>query len=101
MKNMKKMLIAAIAVLGITVTSQAQTTVTLNVKLKPIQTLVVNPAQSQVDLNYSSTEDYLNGVVSMQEDHLKIYSTGGFQVKVRSASNKIGRASCGKEDRPC
>lgn len=93
MKNMKKMLIAAIAVLGITVTSQAQTTTTLNVKLHPIQTLVVNPAQSQVDLNYSSTEDYLNGVVSTQEDHLKIYSTGGFQVKVRSASSNLESSS--------
>ena len=86
---MKKFLVAAIAVLGVTFTSQAQTTTTLNVKLHPIQTLVVNPAQNQVNLNYQSTEDYLNGVVSTQQDHLSIYSTGGFQVKVKSASNSL------------
>lgn len=90
---MKKFLVAAIAVLGVTFTSQAQTTTTLNVKLHPIQTLVVNPAQNQVDLNYQSTGDYLNGVSSTQEDHLKIYSTGGFQVKVKSASDNLESSS--------
>lgn len=90
---MKKFLVAAIAVLGVTFTSQAQTTTTLNVKLHPIQTLVVNPAQDKVNLNYSSTGDYLNGVVSTQQDHLSIYSTGGFQVKVKSASNSLESTS--------
>jgi len=90
---MKKFLVAAIAVLGVTFTSQAQTTTTLNVRLHPIQTLVVNPAQNQVDLNYQSTGDYLNGVSSTQEDHLSIYSTGGFQVKVKSASNNLESSS--------
>jgi hypothetical protein len=90
---MKKFLVAAIAVLGVTFTSQAQTTTTLNVKLHPIQTLVVNPAQNQVDLDYHSTGDYLNGVVSTQQDHLSIYSTGGFQVKVKSASNNLESGS--------
>jgi hypothetical protein len=90
---MKKFLVAAIAVLGVTFTSQAQTTTTLNVKLHPIQTLVVNPTQSEVDLEYVTTADYSGGVTNTQEDHLKIYSTGGFEVKVKSASNNLESGS--------
>lgn len=60
----------------------AQNSVTLNVNLYPIQTLVVNPSQKVVNLEYNIREDYSNGVVSEQQDHLTIYSTGGFQVKV-------------------
>lgn len=81
---MKNLIIASFIVLGLS-TVQAQN-VTLNVKLKPIQTLVVNTAQKTVDLEYSSKDDYKNGVLSTNTDHLNIYSTGGFQVKVKSAT---------------
>jgi len=60
----------------------AQNSVTLNVNLYPIQTLVVNPSQKVVNLEYNTREDYSNGVLSEQQDHLTIYSTGGFQVKI-------------------
>ena len=81
---MKKLILASFLMLGF-VTVNAQN-VTLNVNLKPIQTLVVNNAQKVVDLNYTTTDDYKNGVSSTNTDHLNIYSTGGFQVKVKSAN---------------
>lgn len=66
--------------------------VTLNVKLNPIQTLVVNSTHKNVDLEYKLTTDYSGGVSSLQKDHLKIYSTGAFIVQVASATNDIKRA---------
>lgn len=81
---MKKIILASILMLGL-VTVNAQN-VTLNVNLKPIQTLVVTPAQKVVNLNYTTTDDYKNGVSSTNTDHLTIYSTGGFQVRVKSAN---------------
>jgi hypothetical protein len=80
---MTKMILASFILLGL-VKVNAQN-VTLNVKLKPIQTLVVNPSQKDVNLEYATTADYANGVASVNADHLTIYSTGGFQVKVKSA----------------
>lgn len=81
---MKKFIFTALALVGFGALS-AQT-VTLNVRLKPIQTLIVNTAQKTVNLDYSTRDDYANGVTSTNADHLTIYSTGGFQVKVKSAS---------------
>ncbi|UFH32261.1 hypothetical protein LNP04_00745 [Chryseobacterium sp. C-71] len=84
---MKKFIITSIAILGVG-TLSAQN-VTLNVRLKPIQTLVVNNAQKNVDLNYVTKNDYANGVSSMNADHLNIFSTGGFQVKVKSGNSAL------------
>lgn len=66
---------------------------TLNVKLNAIQTLVVNPAQKNVTLDYVTTDNYNLGVNSLQKDHLKIYSTGAFHVQVASATDLIKRTS--------
>ncbi|MEO8254224.1 MAG: hypothetical protein ABI554_07520 [Flavobacterium sp.] len=95
---MKKIIIASFLVLGL-VKMNAQTAtdnVTLNVKLHPIQTLVVNPAQKTVNLDYNTVGDYKDGVTSTQADHLTIYSTGGFQVKVKSAGD-LAETSAGTE----
>lgn len=81
---MKQILLTAAALLGFA-TASAQN-VTLNVVLKPIQTLVVNNQQKIVNLEYSTTDHYANGVESNNTDHLNIYSTGGFQVKVKSGN---------------
>nr|WP_314498754.1 hypothetical protein [uncultured Chryseobacterium sp.] len=81
---MKKLIIASLVLLG-AVTINAQN-VTLNVRLKPIQTLIVNNLQKTVNLDYVTKDDYNNGVSSVNTDHLNIYSTGGFQVKVKSAN---------------
>ncbi|WP_175620421.1 hypothetical protein [Chryseobacterium schmidteae] len=79
---MKQFLLAAAGLFAFA-TASAQN-VTLNVKLKPIQTLVVNKSQGEVNLEYTTTDNYANGVSSPNPDHLNIYSTGGFEVKVRS-----------------
>jgi hypothetical protein len=92
---MKKFILASFALLGFaTVNAQTNTdNVTLNVKLKPIQTLVVNPAQKTVDLVYTTAADYSGGVSSTQADHLTVYSTGGFEVKVKGADANIVNGS--------
>lgn len=91
---MKNLIIASFIVLGLS-TVQAQN-VTLNVKLKPIQTLVVNNIQTTVNLEYSSKEDYSTGVTSTNADHLSIYSTGGFEVKVKSAAASMATTAGSK-----
>ncbi|MCY0976465.1 hypothetical protein PGH12_04800 [Chryseobacterium wangxinyae] len=88
---MKKFIITSIAILGVgTISGQ---NVTLNVRLKPIQTLVVNDGQKIVNLDYVTKDDYANGVSSNNVDHLKIFSTGGFQVKVKSATSALQSGS--------
>ena len=79
---MKQFLLTALALVAFA-TSKAQQ-VKLNVILKPIQTLVVNDEQKTVNLEYTTANDYLNGVGKTNQDHLTIYSTGGFQVKVKA-----------------
>jgi len=79
-------------VLGLTAfTANAQTqgTATLNVKLNPIQTLMVNPANNVVTLEYKNKADYANGVSAKQENHLTVYSTGGFQVYAKSSQQNL------------
>lgn len=66
--------------------------VTLSLRLSPIQTLVVNSSQKNIDVVYSDASDYKNGVSSEQKDHLKIFSTSAFTVNVHSASDNIKRA---------
>ena len=67
----------------------ANDNVTLNVKLYAIQTLVVNPQQKIINLEYKDVADYKDGVKSLQEDHLTIYSTGGFGVTVNTGTTAI------------
>lgn len=70
--------------------ANAQTgTATLNVKLNPLQTLIVNPANNIVNLEYKTKADYANGVSAKQENHLTVYSTGGFQVHVKSNQQNL------------
>ena len=70
-------------------TAQAQVSdnATVNVKLYPIQTIVVNPDSKVVNLDYRTTTDYQDGVNVDKKDHLKIYSTGGFEVYVSAAGD--------------
>ncbi len=58
---------------------------TLNVNLFPVQTIEVNgEGGSVVELAYQTKEDYKNGVSVTKENHLKVYSTGGFVITVKS-----------------
>lgn len=67
------------------VSGQTSGNVTLNVNLHSIQSLTINPSQEIVDLDYYTKADYLNGVSSLQQDHLEVYSTGGFKIQVTSS----------------
>ncbi|MFA5555181.1 MAG: hypothetical protein WDA68_11605 [Phycisphaerae bacterium] len=94
---MKKfILFAAILFAGVSVVKAdgptASADATLNVRLYPLQTIVVNPAQNNINLDYVTVANYNDGVSSLQADHLKIYSTGAFIVQVASANNDITRA---------
>ena len=80
---------ATFAQVPATETQQRGDFTTLNINLYPIQTLEVNSDQKSVDLDYKTKTDYANGVNSDQKDHLMVYSTGGFNVKVRSISDKL------------
>jgi len=89
---MKKLFIASLMmVCGIA--AEAQTTksdnVTLNVRLNPIQTLVVNTLQKTVNIDYTTKDHYKDGVSSKQANHLNIFSTGGFEVKVKSGGSEL------------
>lgn len=89
---MKKLVIASLVLLsGITAQSQNGNSdnVTLNVRLNPIQTLVVNAQQKTVNLDYTTKQDYNDGVSSRQENHLNIFSTGGFEVKVKTSGSEL------------
>ena len=92
----KVILFAAILFAGVSVVKAdepANNEVKLNVRLNPIQTLFVNSAQTEVNLDYSTVENYSNGVSSEQEDHLTVYSTGAFIVQVASDVNDIKRVN--------
>ena len=65
-----------------------QAQATLNVKLYPIQTIVIG-GNSTVNLEYKTKDNYLNGVTSDMKDHLVVYSTGGFAVKVKSENEDL------------
>lgn len=68
--------------------------VTVNIKFKPIQSIVVNSAQKTVDLVYATKNDYADGVSAEMLDHLEVFSTGGFEVKV-SADGDFTRKAGG------
>ncbi len=67
--------------------AQANTdNVTLNLKFKPVQTITVNPVQETVDFLYQTEADYADGVtLAAKTKHLKVFSTGGFQVDVKTS----------------
>jgi hypothetical protein len=57
-------------------------TTTVNIKLNPMQAIVVNP--NEVNLEYTTLENYNQGVETTMTNHLTVYSVGGFIVKVKS-----------------
>lgn len=70
------------------VKGQTSDNVTVNLIFKPIQSIQVNPSQKTVNFEYSSPEDYMNGLgekTQTFDDHLTVYHSGGFQVDVQSS----------------
>ncbi|MBZ4652014.1 MAG: putative secreted protein [Proteiniphilum sp.] len=60
---------------------------TVNIKFRPIQSIVVNPDQKTVDLLYATTANYANGVSAEMLDHLEVFSTGGFIVQANTGED--------------
>jgi len=60
---------------------------TVNIKFRPIQSIVVNPGQKTVDLVYTTNADYANGVSAEMLDHLEVFSTGGFTVTANTGGD--------------
>ena len=81
---MKKGILMAVLLLVTTMFAQTSQSVNFKINLYSVQSLVINPTQTEVELNYQSKEDYLNGVSTIQNDHLEIYSTGGFKIQAQS-----------------
>lgn len=81
---MKKFIFLLATGLGLGTVAAQQATV--NVRLYPIQTIIVNPgtANQVVNLDYHTAADYANGVNTDKADHLSVYSTGAFAVSVKA-----------------
>ena len=78
---MKKILLLT-ALLGIMWGAVAQKTdyAVLKIVLHPVQSIILNPAQKYVNLEYKNADDYTVGVTSFKENHLKVFSTGAFNI---------------------
>ncbi len=89
---MKKIILTfAIIITAVAATFAQTASVNLNVKLNAIQSIVASAAS--VDLVYNTVEDYTTGVKSDQNNHLTVYSTGGFVVKVASSVTDLTASS--------
>jgi hypothetical protein len=70
--------------------------VTVNLIFKPIQSIQVNTDQKSINFEYSTPQHYIDGLGTgrTQEkiDHLTVYHSGGFDVKVASSGFKKGEA---------
>lgn len=88
---MKRVILAAVTLISIAFVgnANAQTpasaNVTVNIRLKPIHTIQVTGDQT-VDLVYDSEAKYNSGVSSLKNDQLSIFSTGAFEIKVKSTA---------------
>lgn len=96
----KAIFIAVVSVFAVILNTSAQQnteSVTLNIKLHPIHTLVINPAQDHktVDLEYKSKEEYATGVSALRANHLTVYSTGGYEIKVKSSGSELINGQAG------
>src|SRR5690606_25281499 len=60
-----------------------QTSVSLNIVLRPVLNLTVNPQQLKTTLAYNTLEDYSNGVEVINNEHLTVSATGPYEVNVQ------------------
>lgn len=65
---------------------------TINIRFLPVQTISVNSSEQVVDLLYATTDDFENGVSVTHDDHLTVFSSGGFQVTVESTDENLLRS---------
>ena len=74
------------SVMAQTNSTTATDQVVVNLKFKPIMSITVGV--DNVDLTYETVTDYSKGKTSgLLTNHINIYSTGGFEVKVKAAED--------------
>lgn len=79
------------------VTAGPSDNVTLNIRLNPIQTLLVTDGQKTVDLVYTTRENYQLGVTQRKDNHLTIYSTGGYEISAKTSGETFTGKITGPE----
>lgn len=103
MKVRKFLLAGALLVIALfsvnSVMAETPTTtdnVKVNLKFMPVQSIVVNAASDhqEVDFVFQSSIDYTNGVeVAKKVKHLKVFSSGGFQVSLQTSGGNFTSAN--------
>lgn len=73
----------------ISLNAQTSDRVNLSIILRPIQSIVVNPLQKDIELIYDTEDKYKDGATSINPDHLRVFSSGGFAVQVASKAPDI------------
>lgn len=81
----------------VTPTRSKSASVTVNLKFQPIQSIVVKSGAEGVNLVYATEADYSKGKSVTVNDHLEIFSTGGFVVTVKADNNFTRTSTGGKE----
>ncbi len=80
----ERFLSVALLVMGLLVSvnrAEAQSgsgNVVINLKFRPVQTIVVTSAQKTTDISYTSTNDYQNGIAVTHDGHLTEASNENF-----------------------
>lgn len=82
MKNLKSLALIAVSLLSVTLVSAQATqgvsdNVNLSIELKGVQTITINPLQKDVKIVYDSQQKYESGIISQQDEHIEIFTTGG------------------------
>lgn len=65
--------------------------VTVNLVFRPIQTITVSTDQQDIDMVYATVNDHQSGVRVERNDHLSVFSTGGFMVTVEATTDHFKR----------
>lgn len=80
-------LLLVLLLVSFTTFSQNAGNVNLNIILRPIQTITINPAQKNVNLIYDTKDKYADGVSRTYTDHIEVFSTGGFIINIKGDGN--------------
>jgi hypothetical protein len=80
---MTKYILASFALLGF-ITIEAQENITLNIRLKPLQTLMINNIQHSENLNVTDDVN-AKAVYSLATNYLTIHSTEGYKEKLKNS----------------
>ena len=72
--------------------AQSGSSTVLKIVLHPVQTIELGGMDQNVNLTYKTKQDYSQGVSLNKDNHLKVYSSGGYVVNVRTLDAKLKSA---------